>query len=154
MKRLVTGIALALILVVFAAAGCGDDDDDGGGGGSSGGGGGGAYGGGGGGGGSDDAQAKGGGQTLRLVADPNGDLKFDKTSLSAKPGKVSIVLDNPSSVPHAIEVEGNGVEEEGETVTDGGVSKVSADLKAGTYEYYCPVGNHEAEGMKGTLTVK
>ena len=135
MKRLVTGIALALILVVFAAAGCGDDDDDGGGG-------------------SDDAQAKGGGQTLRLVADPNGDLKFDKTSLSAKPGKVSIVLDNPSSVPHAIEVEGNGVEEEGETVTDGGVSKVSADLKAGTYEYYCPVGNHEAEGMKGTLTVK
>ena len=152
MKRLVTGIALALILVAFAAAGCGDDDDDGGGGGSSGGGGGGAYGGGGGG--SDDAQAKGAGQTLRLVADPNGDLKFDKTSLSAKPGKVSIVLDNPSSVPHAIEVEGNGVEEEGETVTDGGVSKVSADLKAGTYEYYCPVGNHEAEGMKGTLTVK
>ena len=64
------------------------------------------------------------------------------------------MLDNPSSVPHAIEVEGNGVEEEGETVTDGGVSKVSADLKAGTYEYYCPVGNHEAEGMKGTLTVK
>ena len=151
MKRLVTGIALALILVAFAAAGCGDDDDDGGGGGSSGGGGGGAYGGGGGG--SNDAQAK-GGQTLKLVADPNGALKFDKTSLSAKPGKVSIVLDNPSSVPHAIEVEGNGVEEEGETVTDGGVSKVSADLKAGTYEYYCPVGNHEAEGMKGTLTVK
>jgi plastocyanin len=151
MKRLVTGIALALILVAFAAAGCGDDDDDGGGGGSSGGGGGGAYGGGGGG--SDDAQAK-GGQTLKLVADPNGALKFDKTSLSAKPGKVSIVLDNPSSVPHAIEVEGNGVEEEGETVTDGGVSKASADLKAGTYEYYCPVGNHEAEGMKGTLTVK
>jgi plastocyanin len=57
-------------------------------------------------------------------------------------------------VPHAIEVEGNGVEEEGETVGKGGVSEVSAELEPGKYEYYCPVGNHEAAGMKGTLTVK
>jgi len=27
-------------------------------------------------------------------------------------------------------------------------------LGPGTYEIFCPVGHHEEEGMKGTLTVK
>jgi plastocyanin len=42
----------------------------------------------------------------------------------------------------------------GEVVEKGGVSTVTADLEPGEYEYYCPVGNHEAEGMTGTLTVR
>jgi mono/diheme cytochrome c family protein len=39
-------------------------------------------------------------------------------------------------------------------VGTGGTSKVSANLKPGTYEFYCSVPGHEAGGMKGTLTVK
>ena len=35
----------------------------------------------------------------------------------------------------------------------GGVSKVTVDLKAGEYEYYCPVDDHAQAGMEGTLTV-
>ena len=106
---------------------------------------------------SDDEGGKSGGETaanqLKLTADPGGTPKFDKTTLATKPGKVTVVLDNPSSVPHAIELEGEGLEEEGKTVGKGGVSKVTADLKAGTYEYYCPVGNHKDAGMEGSLTV-
>jgi uncharacterized cupredoxin-like copper-binding protein len=129
--------ALSLILLIGAlaipVAGCGGDDDDEGGGGATG--------------------SGGGGQTLRIAADPGGALKFDKTSLTAKAGKVTIVMDNPSSLPHAVEIEGNGVEVEGETVEKGGVSKASGDLKPGEYEFYCPVDGHEQAGMKGTLTV-
>ena len=95
----------------------------------------------------------GGGTVLKIAADPNGALKFDKTSLSAKAGKVTIVMDNPSSLPHAIEIEGQGVEAKGDTVTKGGVSKAGAKLKPGKYEFYCPVDGHKAAGMKGTLTV-
>ena len=95
----------------------------------------------------------GGEQTLKIAADPGGQLKFDKSSLTAKAGKVTIVMDNPSDLPHAVEIEGDGVEVAGETVTKGGVSKASADLKAGEYEFYCPVGNHQDAGMEGTLTV-
>jgi plastocyanin len=96
----------------------------------------------------------GGGQTLKIAADPNGALKFDKTSLSAKAGKVSIVMTNTSSIPHAVELEGGGIEKKGAVVTGGGsVSKVTAALKPGTYEFYCPVDGHKAAGMKGTLTV-
>ena len=155
-------MSLVALLAAFALglAGCGDDDSDNGGGGSGsadtsdGGGSGGIYGGGGGGDSGDDEE---GGPTagseLKLTADPGGALKFDKTSLSAKPGTVTVVLDNPSNVPHAIEVEGEGIEEEGETVGKGGVSKVTVDVEAGEYEYYCPVGNHKDAGMEGTLTV-
>jgi plastocyanin len=150
--RALTLIALLCALAI-PIAGCGDDDDDG----SSGGGGntstsgdtggsstkedtgGGASG--------------GGGQTLKIAADPGGALKFDKSSLTAKAGKVTIVMDNPSDLPHAVEIEGKGVEVAGDTVTKGGVSKAGADLKAGEYEFYCPVDGHKDAGMEGTLTV-
>ena len=96
----------------------------------------------------------GGGEQLSLSADPGGALKFDKSSLDAKAGKVTITMDNPSSLPHAIAVEGNGVDEDGDTVMQGGKSTVSVDLKPGKYEFYCPVDGHKAAGMEGTLTVK
>ncbi|MGH2822480.1 MAG: plastocyanin/azurin family copper-binding protein, partial [Thermoleophilaceae bacterium] len=90
---------------------------------------------------------------LQLAADPSGALAFDKKSLSAKPGKVTIDLTNESQVPHAVEVEGNGVEEETETITTSS-AKLSVDLEAGEYEFYCPVGNHKQAGMVGTLAVR
>ena len=100
-----------------------------------------------------DAAGGGAGETLNLSADPGGNLKFDKASLTAKAGKVTIVMDNPSSLPHAIAVEGSGVDSKGQTVEAGGTSKVTVTLKPGTYEFYCPVDGHKAAGMKGTLTV-
>jgi plastocyanin len=96
----------------------------------------------------------GGGEQLSLSADPGGALKFDKSSLDAKAGKVTITMDNPSSLPHAVAVEGNGVDEDGDTVMQGGKSTVTVDLKPGKYEFYCPVDGHKAAGMEGTLTVK
>ena len=92
--------------------------------------------------------------TLKIAADPSGKLAFDKTTLNAPAGKVTIVMDNPSDVPHAVAIEGNGVDVDGQTVEKDGVSKATADLKAGKYEFYCPVDAHADAGMKGDLTVK
>ena len=105
-------------------------------------------------GGASDTGGGGAAQTLKISADPGGALKFDKSSLTAKAGKVTIVMDNPSSLPHAVEIEGNGVEAVGDTVEKGGVSKATATVKAGTYEFYCPVDGHKAAGMEGKLTVQ
>ena len=91
---------------------------------------------------------------LKIAADPGGDLAFDKASLTAKEGEVTIVMDNPSSLPHGVGIEGNGVDVEGEVVDEGDQSKASASLKAGTYEFYCPVPGHTEGGMKGELTVE
>jgi plastocyanin len=130
-------VTLIAAIAVLAFAGCGGDDEEpaSGGGGSS------------------SSSSGGGGENLTIAADPSGALKFDKTDLTAKAGKVTITMDNPSDVPHAVEIEGNGVEEEGQTVGKGGKSIATGDLKAGTYDFYCPVGNHRAEGMEGKLTV-
>jgi len=95
----------------------------------------------------------GGGQTLNLSADPGGALKFDKSDLSAKAGKVTLVMKNPSSLPHAIAVEGKGVDKDGQTVGNGGTSTVTVALKPGRYEFYCPVDGHKQAGMEGHLTV-
>jgi uncharacterized cupredoxin-like copper-binding protein len=94
--------------------------------------------------------------TLKLSADPGGALKFDTSSLQTTAGKVTLVMDNPSSagIQHGIAVEGNGVDKDGPTVNAGGKSSVTVNLKPGKYEFYCPVDGHKAAGMEGTLTVK
>ena len=84
----------------------------------------------------------------------NGKLAFTKKSATAKAGKVTIVMKNPSSFPHGMAIKGNGVNVKGKVVQKGGTSTVSTTLKKGKYEFYCPVKGHEAGGMKGTLTVK
>jgi plastocyanin len=94
----------------------------------------------------------GGGQTLKLAADKSA-LKFDTSTLTAKAGTVTLQMSNPAGIPHAVAVEGNGVDKDGKTVGNGGTSTVTVKLKPGKYEFYCPVDGHKAAGMKGTLTV-
>ena len=139
MRRISPLLVLLLTAGVLRAAGCGDDDDDGGGGGAA----------------APEAteeSAGGGGGALTLTADPGGAISWDKSELSASAGTVTIKLVNESTTPHAVEIEGNGVEEESDTVTESN-TEVTADLEPGEYEYYCPVGSHR-QTMNGTLTVK
>jgi uncharacterized cupredoxin-like copper-binding protein len=91
---------------------------------------------------------------LTIAADSSGQLKFDKTSLAAKAGNVTITMDNPSPVPHAIAVTGNGLDKKGQTVQMNGKSTVTVSLKPGKYTFYCPVDGHRQAGMQGPLTVK
>ena len=162
MKSRLMLLLLALALAAFTAAGCGDDEESGGAG-------------------QQDAAGEttgvpeneapektneapvggdegteGGGEAteLQIAADPGGALKFDKESLEAPAGEVKIVMDNPSSLPHAVEIEGAGEEAKGETVSKGGKSEATATLEAGEYRYYCPVAGHGEAGMEGTLTVE
>jgi plastocyanin len=143
MRRITWTLAFLLVAGVLLAAGCGDDEDEGGGGGAE----------------STPAateEASGGGggsEALTLTADPGGSISWDPGELSAPAGSVTITLVNESDTPHAVEVEGNGVEEESETIT-GGETDLTVDLEAGEYVFYCPVGQHRQNGMEGTLTVE
>jgi plastocyanin len=99
-------------------------------------------------------EAAAGGRELRLSADPGGAFRFDRETLESGAGPVRLVMENPSSVPHNVSIEGAGVDEEGETVRKGGTSTVSATLRAGRYEFYCSVPGHRQGGMEGTLTIR
>jgi plastocyanin len=94
----------------------------------------------------------GGGASIDVSAPADGSLKFDQSTLTAKAGKVTVKFDNPSSTPHGVTIEGNGVEQASDVVT-GKDTSFSVDLKPGKYTYYCPVGSHRDAGMEGTLTV-
>jgi uncharacterized cupredoxin-like copper-binding protein len=101
-----------------------------------------------------DEVAKAEGGTLKIPADPSGALAYTFGSAEAEAGTVAFESVNESSVDHNIAVDGNGVDEKGPVVKNGGVSKVSADLEPGEYAFYCSVPGHRQGGMEGKLTVK
>jgi uncharacterized cupredoxin-like copper-binding protein len=91
---------------------------------------------------------------LEIPADPGGALAYKFANAEANAGQIEIESKNDSSVQHDISIEGNGVDEKGEIVTNGGVSRISTTLQAGEYAFYCSVPGHRQAGMEGKLTVK
>ena len=68
-----------------------------------------------------------------------------------KPGTYTFAVRNDGSVPHNFTIKGIGGTEDaqpGETKT----AELTLD-KAGTYEIVCTIGDHEEQGMFGTLNV-
>jgi len=97
----------------------------------------------------------GGGSALSLEANPEGQLKYNTTSLTAKAGKVSIDFTNMSPLGHNLTVASSSGAVVGATPTfEGGSKTLSLDLKPGTYKFYCTVPGHRQAGMEGTLTVQ
>jgi plastocyanin len=93
-------------------------------------------------------------QVLRLAANPSGALSYNTTTLTAKPGKVTIVFTNASPLSHNVTVQSSAGAVSGATPTfTGGTKSVTLDLKAGTYTFFCSVPGHRQAGMQGTLTV-
>jgi plastocyanin len=91
--------------------------------------------------------------TLKLAANPAGQLAYDTKQLSAKAGKVTIEMTNMSPVEHDVAV-AQGTAVVGQTpVFTGGSKAVTLTLKPGTYTFYCTVPGHRQAGMEGTLTV-
>jgi iron uptake system component EfeO len=120
-----------LLLVLVVLAGCGSDDS------------------------SDEAAsttaASSSGTAVELVAT---DYKFDRGTVDVDAaGQTTFRLKNEGGTGHALEIEGQGIEEETEEIGPGESAEVTVDLKAGQYEFYCPVSNHRSLGMEGTLVV-
>ena len=117
-------ICWAAIVLVLAFAGCGGGDDEAG------------------------APAK--RIEVRLT-----DFALDPASVAVEePGTYTFVAKNEGDAEHALEVEGHGLEEETDSLGSGEAAELTVELSApGEYELYCPVGNHEELGMRGTLTV-
>ena len=60
-------------------------------------------------------------RTLHLTADKGGKLKFNKSRLTVRHGKVTHRHEEPQRLwPHGIAVEGHGVDKDGKTVQHGG----------------------------------
>jgi uncharacterized cupredoxin-like copper-binding protein len=128
----IPGVRYVLIpIAVLALAGCGGDGDDSGGGTTT------------------SAAAAGTPVTMSLV-----DFALEpKTVQLDAAGTYTFMVTNDGQTQHALEIEGNGVEEETDTLGPGDSGEVTVELAAGEYELYCPIDGHRANGMEGTLVV-
>jgi uncharacterized cupredoxin-like copper-binding protein len=83
------------------------------------------------------------------------EFKLDPSSVQVdQAGTVTFRVTNNGTIDHALEVEGQGVEEETETIKPGESAELTVDLsKDGSYEIYCPIDGHRDSGMEGDVTV-
>ncbi|MCW3056937.1 MAG: hypothetical protein JWO21_906 [Solirubrobacterales bacterium] len=94
-------------------------------------------------------------QKLSLAANPEGQLKYDTSSLTAKAGSVTINFTNTAPLAHNVNVESASGGVVGATPTfQGGSKTLSVNLKPGKYKFFCSVPGHRAAGMEGSLTVQ
>ena len=123
-------VALVALVSAFALAGCGGDDS---------------------GGEETTGTTSTSAQTFSISAM---DFSFSPSTVTVDaPGTYTFELTNDGGTDHAIEIEGNGSEERSDTVSPGESASVTIDLQSGTYEMYCPIDGHRAQGMEGEVTV-
>jgi plastocyanin len=130
---------IAVVLILVGVVGCG------------------AGGGSAGGGGAEDAQAPSGAKESVLKT-----IRVKETEFALKPAEITLEKPgtylfkavNSGGTVHALEVEGQGIEEETEEIQPGQSAELKVKLEAGTYELYCPVDAHKEEGMEGKVIVK
>jgi uncharacterized cupredoxin-like copper-binding protein len=118
-----------LLLAVLVSAGCGSDDN----------------------GETTGDTGAAGGESVALTAT---EYKFDPADVTVDAaGKVTFTVTNDGQETHALEVEGNGVEEETDSIAAGESGTLTVDLEPGDYEFYCPIDGHREQGMVGKLVV-
>ena len=100
------------------------------------------------------APSSGGASQMAIAANPGGALMFDKSSLTAKAGKVTITFTNKAPEAHNFTIQGpSGATVAATPTFNGGSKTLTATLKPGTYTFLCTVPGHAMAGMKGTLKV-
>jgi uncharacterized cupredoxin-like copper-binding protein len=105
----------------------------------------------------------GGKPTRTVTTDAGGTLTVTAHDYSFDPnrivvggaGAVRIVLRNEGDLAHNIHLERDGEDVGGTpSFAPGGSRSVRLDLRPGTYELLCTVGDHAELGMNGELTVR
>jgi plastocyanin len=94
------------------------------------------------------------GAPIRTITIEETEYALEPSSVQVeRPGTYTLRVVNKGSVGHALEIEGEGIEEATEVLDAGEEATLAVDLKEGSYELYCPVGDHEDRGMTGRVGV-
>jgi uncharacterized cupredoxin-like copper-binding protein len=99
---------------------------------------------------STESKPKPAGQTVH-VSELEWKIKLPKTSLAA--GTYTFDVANDGKVEHDLTIEGAGVKEATPTIAGGENSKLTVDLKPGTYDFFCAVPGHKQLGMDEKVKV-
>jgi uncharacterized cupredoxin-like copper-binding protein len=89
-------------------------------------------------------------QTVK-VAESEWKIVLPKTTLPA--GKYTFDVSNQGKFPHDLTIKGPGVSAATPNINAGSAAKLTADLKPGSYDFYCSIPGHKAAGMDQKVTV-
>ncbi len=91
---------------------------------------------------------------VRVVADPQGALKWDRATYEAKAGAVTFVVINTSPISHNFVLDGNGVHLVSKNFRTQTPQYLSVpQLAPGEYQIICTVPGHREAGMVARLIV-
>jgi uncharacterized cupredoxin-like copper-binding protein len=104
---------------------------------------------------SNSSSSKSSGNVMQTVQVSEKEYSLTPSTITvSKPGTYAFHVTNKGTITQAFEVEGYGVEEETDDIQAGSTATLKVTFgKNRSYEIYCPIDGHKAEGMKGTLTV-
>jgi len=102
----------------------------------------------------EDTASAGGGGTVAFTAAEDGSLAYEEDSAETEAGTVTVELDNPSSTPHNVIIEGPDGDVGGTDTVTQDTTSADVELEPGDYVFYCSVSGHRDGGMEGDLTVE
>ena len=101
------------------------------------------------------SSTSGGGSVQQTIQISEKEYSLDPGTVTvSKTGTYEFRVTNNGTIAHALEVEGNGVEEKIGDVQPGASATLRVTLtKDGSYKMYCPIDGHKEQGMQGTISV-
>jgi plastocyanin len=97
------------------------------------------------------------GDVLQMIQIAENEFSLEPSTISLpSTGTYAFEVTNNGQITHALEIEegGGGAEVESGDIEPGETKTIRFTFSAdGSYEMYCPIGNHRDEGMDGTITV-
>jgi uncharacterized cupredoxin-like copper-binding protein len=97
------------------------------------------------------------GDVLQTIQVSENEFSISPASIELpRAGTYEFAVRNDGQISHALSIEesGGGNEVESGEITPGEKKTVRFTFSAdGSFEMYCPIGNHKDQGMEGTITV-
>jgi plastocyanin len=82
------------------------------------------------------------------------DFHIELSQQSFSAGTYTFVTNNAGKATHSLEIVRDGeADHRTDNIQPGKSDEITVALKAGTYQVYCPVGNHRSQGMDMKITV-
>jgi plastocyanin len=70
-----------------------------------------------------------------------------------KAGVIQIDVSNKGKTTHALAIQAAGAPASTAPIAPGKTATLRANLKPGTYTWFCPIDGHRAKGMRGTIVI-
>jgi plastocyanin len=78
-------------------------------------------------------------------------IQMPKTTLA--PGRYEFEVENKGKIPHNLTIAGPGGTEHTQDIAAGKSATLTVKLKSGSYDFYCSLPGHKAQGMDQKVTV-